>query len=139
MLRPPLAAMILVCLAVAAQPTQADEGMWTFDHFPSSTVQTRYGFAPDAAWLEHVRSSAVRLTSGCSASVVSKDGLVLTNHHCVVDCEQTMSTAEQDYVSNGFFTRSRAEERQCPGRLQEAHTTEEDGPGEDMLARRKQG
>jgi Peptidase S46 len=102
-----------ICLA--SQTLRADEGMWTFDNFPSSRVQARYGFAPDAAWLEHVRSSAVRLTSGCSASVVSKDGLVLTNHHCVVDCEQTFSSGKQDYVSNAFLTHARTEERKCPG------------------------
>jgi hypothetical protein len=98
-----------------AHGVRADEGMWTFDNFPSSTVQARFGFGPDAAWLDHVRSSAVRLTTGCSASVVSKDGLVLTNHHCVVECEQTMSTGTQDFVTTGFLTHSRTEERHCPG------------------------
>jgi Peptidase S46 len=115
MLRKPILALSLCCAFLAAQWVHADEGMWTFDHFPSGTVKARYGFAPDAAWLDNVRSSAVRLTSGCSASVVSKDGLVLTNHHCVVDCEQTMSTDKQDYVTQGFMTRARTEERQCPG------------------------
>jgi len=105
-----------VCnLLFVLESVRADEGMWTFDHFPSSVVQARYGFAPSPQWLEHVRSSAVRLTSGCSASVVSSDGLVLTNHHCVVTCEQTLSTARQDYVASGFLTHSRSEERLCPG------------------------
>ena len=115
MLRNPIFASMLCAVCCGAQAVHADEGMWTFDHFPSGKVQARYGFAPDATWLDHVRSSAVRLTSGCSASVVSKDGLVLTNHHCVVACEQTMSTAEQDYVAQGFLTHARTEERQCPG------------------------
>jgi len=106
----------VLCAAIcAAETAHADEGMWTFDHFPAAKVKTRYGFAPDETWLEQVRNSAVRLTSGCSASVVSKDGLVLTNHHCVVACEQTMSTAEQDFVAHGFLTHARTEERQCPG------------------------
>ena len=78
-------------------------------------MKARYGFAPDAAWLDHVREAAVRLTSGCSASVISKDGLVLTNHRCMVACEQTMSTAEQDYVAQGFLTHARTDERECPG------------------------
>ena len=86
MLRNPIIASILCGVCCYARAAHADEGMWTFDNFPSSKVQARYGFAPDGAWLDHVRSSAVRLTSGCSASVVSKDGLVLTNHHCVVSC-----------------------------------------------------
>jgi hypothetical protein len=113
--RKTILASILCAVCFGAQAVHADEGMWTFDNFPSSKVKERYGFGPDAAWLDHVRSSAVRLTSGCSASVVSKDGLVLTNHHCVVACEQTMSTAAQDYVAQGFLTHARTEERQCPG------------------------
>ena len=47
--------------------------------------------------------------------MVTKDGLVLTNHHCVVGCEQTLSTAEHDYVTQGFLTHARSEERLCPG------------------------
>ena len=66
-------------------------------------------------WLEHVRDSAVRLTSGCSASLVSKDGLILTNHHCVVDCVQTMSTKEHDFVADGYVANTRADEKPCPG------------------------
>jgi Peptidase S46 len=114
-LRNPIVAPVLWLVAFCAPAAHADEGMWTFDHFPASKVKARYGFAPDEAWLDQVRNSAVRLTSGCSASVVTKDGLVLTNHHCVVACEQTMSTAEQDYVAQGFLTHARTEERQCPG------------------------
>lgn len=94
---------------------RADEGMWTVDHFPSSEVKARYGFAPPVQWLEHVRDSAVRLTSGCSASLVSKDGLILTNHHCVVDCVQTMSTKEHDFVADGYVANTRADEKPCPG------------------------
>jgi hypothetical protein len=111
----PILALSLWAVFLCARTVHAEEGMWTFDNFPSATVKARYGFAPDAAWLDQVRSSAVRLTSGCSASVVSKDGLVLTNHHCVVSCEQTMSTAQQDYVAQGFLTHARTEERLCPG------------------------
>ncbi len=115
MLRHPIIVPVLWLMASCVPAAHADEGMWTFDHFPASKVNARYGFAPDEAWLDQVRNSAVRLTSGCSASVVTKDGLVLTNHHCVVACEQTMSTAEQDYVAQGFLTHARTEERQCPG------------------------
>ena len=115
MLRNPIIALMLCATFLGTPASHADEGMWTFDNFPSSNVKARYGFGPDAAWLDHVRSSAVRLTSGCSASVVSKDGLVLTNHHCVVACEQSLSTAQQDFVAQGFLTHARNEERLCPG------------------------
>ena len=106
---------VLLCLVLYGSLARADEGMWTFDHFPAATVADRYGVTTDARWLDHLRAASVRLTSGCSASVVSKDGLVLTNHHCVVDCVQTMSTAGRNYVAQGFLTRSRAEEQKCPG------------------------
>jgi len=48
--------------------------MWTLDDFPSATVQEKYGFSPDAAWLEHVRLASVRLAGGCSAGFVSPTG-----------------------------------------------------------------
>jgi len=92
----------------------ADEGMWTFDNFPSAAVEEKYGVVIDQEWLDHVRANAGRMANGCSSSLVSDDGLVFTNHHCVIGCVQNLSTPENDYVTNGFFTRARAEERQCP-------------------------
>ena len=61
---------------------RADEGMWLPNQFPSAQVGKKYGFTPDQAWLDHVRLSSARLAQGCSASFVSRDGLVMTNHHC---------------------------------------------------------
>ncbi len=59
---------------------------------------------------------------GCSASFVSPEGLILTNHHCVVSCIQELSTAEQDFVANGFLVATREEERTCPGQTAEVLT-----------------
>ena len=67
-------------LSAPASPAKADEGMWTFDNFPIATVNQKYGTNIDQAWLDRVRNAAVRL-QGCSASLVSNEGLVLTNHH----------------------------------------------------------
>ena len=86
----------------------ADEGMWTFDNFPADTVNRKYSTRVDQAWLDRVRGATPRLSTGCSSSVVTKDGLVFTNHHCVRDCVQALSTAQNDYIANGFITRSRA-------------------------------
>jgi V8-like Glu-specific endopeptidase len=94
---------------------RADEGMWTFDNFPSAAVKAKYGVSVDQAWLGHVQGAAVRLSSGCSASVVSAEGLVLTNHHCVRDCAQSLSRAGNDYVEGGFQTAKREDEKLCPG------------------------
>jgi hypothetical protein len=89
--------------------------MWTFDNFPSSAVKARYDVTIDQAWLDHVRGGTARLSVGCSSSIVSAEGLVLTNHHCASDCAQDLSTPQRDYVEAGFETGARGEERQCPG------------------------
>ena len=109
---------VVAFAAVAALPftaARADEGMWTFDGFPAAKMRADYGWAPDQAWLDKVRQSAVRLTGGCSASFVSAEGLILTNHHCVAGCLQDVSTAKLDYVDNGFTAATRANEKLCPG------------------------
>ena len=99
-----------VATLAALTPALADEGMWTFDNFPSQAVKQKYGVTIDQAWLDRVRAGAVRLAGGCSASLVSSEGLVLTNHHCVAGCVQDLSTADRDYLKNGFFPASRNEE-----------------------------
>ena len=108
-----LAGLLLVCLAIT-QSMRADEGMWTFDNFPSKTVAAKYGFTPSQAWLDHVRLSSLRIAGGCSASFISPQGLVMTNHHCVVDCVEQLSTPQQNLVEAGFTARTVAEERKCP-------------------------
>ncbi len=92
----------------------AEEGLWTFDNFPAEKVRQAYGFAPDAAWLDHVRLASVRLP-GCSAGIVSRHGLVLTNHHCVLDCIQDLSAPGQDLNMTPVLAATAADERQCPG------------------------
>ncbi|HVR71933.1 MAG TPA: S46 family peptidase [Vicinamibacteria bacterium] len=104
----------LACLILAA-PARADEGMWTFDNPPTQRLQERYGFTPSREWLDKVRLAAVRFMAGGSGSFVSPDGLMLTNHHVGLGCIQNLSTAENDYVSDGFLAASRAQEKACPG------------------------
>src|SRR5215471_11759054 len=103
-----------LALLLAAPTLRAEEGMWTFDNFPSNRVQKSYGFSPDQAWLDHVRLSSVRLALGCSGSFVSPDGLVMTNHHCARRCIQDLSTKEQDLNLLGFHAKTQGEERTCP-------------------------
>lgn len=112
-------ASVLASLTISTSPAAADEGMWTFDGFPAAQVRERYGWAPDQAWLDHARQSAVRLTGGCSASFVSGDGLILTNHHCVARCLFDNSTASADLLDKGFVAARREEEKACPGQQAE--------------------
>ena len=109
-----LASLLLVCLALFTQSMQADEGMWTFDNFPSKTVGEKYGFTPSQAWLDHVRLASLRIAGGCSASFISPEGLVMTNHHCVVECVEQISTPKDNFVDDGFVAKTDAEERKCP-------------------------
>lgn len=108
-------------LSAPAAPAKAEEGMWTFDNFPIATVNQTYGVNIDQAWLDRVREAAVRL-QGCSASLVSGEGLILTNHHCVVGCVQDLSDAQHDYVKNGWMPATREDEKKCPGQTAEILT-----------------
>ena len=108
------AACLLLAVTLAPPPVRADEGMWTFDNFPATVVGQKYGFAPGQAWLDHVRLSSLRVAGGCSASFISPHGLVMTNHHCVVECVEQLSTPTENYVESGFIAKTQAEERKCP-------------------------
>jgi hypothetical protein len=106
-------ASLLLAYLVSPQAMRAEEGMWTFDNFPVKAVATKYGFTPSQEWLDHVRASSLRIAGGCSASFISSQGLVMTNHHCVVDCVQALSTPKQNLVETGFAAQTAAEERKC--------------------------
>jgi hypothetical protein len=108
-------AAVAALMAFGSGAARADEGMWTYDNFPTAKVNAALGVKIDQPWLDRVQAASVRLTNGCSASLVSKQGLVLTNHHCVVDCVQDLSTPEKDFVKDGFLVATRDEERKCPG------------------------
>jgi Peptidase S46 len=109
--------IILLTMALAASlPALADEGMWTFDNFPASTVEKTYGTEVTAAWLDHVRLSTIRLTN-CTASFVSPDGLILTNHHCVESCLAELSSKDNSLIDRGYATSKRTDERRCSTQL----------------------
>ena len=114
-MRQHLIAALAAASVCAVTGALADEGMWTFDNFPSDTVKAKYGVTIDQAWLDNVRGASVRLSTGCSASIVTKDGVVLTNHHCVRGCAQNLSTDKIDYVKDGFTATKREDEKLCPG------------------------
>lgn len=115
-LRTASAQFSVVALALAATaPARADEGMWTFDKVPVEAIRQAYGVTLDQAWLDAAQAAAVRLTNGCSGGIVSPEGLVATNAHCLADCAQALSGGGSDYVQDGFLTDGRGDERKCAG------------------------
>jgi Peptidase S46 len=105
--------LLLLAACAASLPAMANEGMWTFDNFPASAVRQSFGADITPAWLDHVRLSTLRLTN-CTASFVSREGLILTNHHCIESCLAELSSKEKSLLELGFRASARTEEQRCP-------------------------
>jgi hypothetical protein len=98
-----LACVALLSTALVCPAVRSDEGMWTFDNPPLKQLQEKYNFTPSQQWLDHLRLASVRLNDGGSGSFVSAHGLLLTNHHVARGQLQKNSTAEHDYIRDGFY------------------------------------
>ena len=85
---------------------KADEGMWLFNALPKKQLASKYKFEPTQEWIDHVMLSSVRFNSGGSASFVSSNGLVLTNHHVAADTLFKLSTPEHNYNEDGFLAKT---------------------------------
>jgi hypothetical protein len=110
-----LSTLLIALFATATfQVVRADEGMWPFNNVPRAEIKRRYGFDVTDAWLKRVQMASVRFNNGGSGSFVSPDGLVMTNHHIASDVLQQLSTADKDYLKNGFVAHTRAEEMKAP-------------------------
>jgi hypothetical protein len=105
--------LLLLAACTASLSGMANEGMWTFDNFPSTAVRQGFGANITPAWLDHVRLSTLRLTN-CTASFVSREGLILTNHHCIESCLAELSSKEKSLLELGFQASARKEEQRCP-------------------------
>ena len=101
-------------LAILAPCIRAEEGMWTFDNPPGKQLEQKYNFSPTKEWLDHLRLASVRLNDGGSGSFVSPNGLLLTNHHVARGQLQKNSTAEHDYLRDGFYATSPDQEMKSP-------------------------
>ncbi len=107
--------LLLTSLLLATGPViHAEEGMWTFDNPPLKQLATKYNFHPTQEWLDHLRLSSVRLNDGGSGSFVSPNGLLLTNHHVARGQLQKNSTAEHDYLRDGFYAATPEQEMKSP-------------------------
>jgi hypothetical protein len=112
MTRRVLAIVALLCTLAAL--TFADEGMWLYNKAPKDQIKKDYNFIITDPWLEHLRLGSVRFNNGGSGSFVSEDGLAFTNHHVGRVCLQQLSTEKKDYIKDGFYAKTQAEEGKCP-------------------------
>ncbi len=110
-----LVASLAVLALVVALPMagHANEGFWTFNRIPRAAIKQALGVDLSDQWIERVQQASVRFPSG-SGSFVSRDGLVLTNHHVSLDLLHKLSTAERDLAGKGFLAATRAQELEAP-------------------------
>ena len=112
--------LAIVCLWATAL-TYADEGMWMLGDLNKETRRTmkELGLELTAKQLydparPSLKDAVVSFGGFCSGVVVSRDGLVFTNHHCGFSSIRQHSTVEHDYLRDGFVARSHEEELPCP-------------------------
>ena len=114
-LMPPALALVLVAAiatGLTAGPARADEGMWTYDNFPAAALRQQHGVEITPAWLDRVRTATIRLAN-CTASFISAEGLILSNHHCAASCLAQISKEGQDRLADGFIAGTREQEVRC--------------------------
>jgi len=109
--------LIIIVLAWSF-PIFADEGMWPITEIgrinlaaKGLTIPVKEIYNPDGISL---MQAIIRL-SGCTASFISPDGLIITNHHCAFGAVQRASTADNDYLTNGFLAKNRQQEIPATG------------------------
>ncbi|RZJ31219.1 MAG: S46 family peptidase, partial [Flavobacterium sp.] len=109
--------ILFVAMCFVAFPLRADEGMWflMFIERLNHRDMEKMGLqltADEIYSINHssLKDAVVQFNGGCTAELVSKDGLVLTNHHCGYDAIAELSTPEDNHLKNGFWAGSRAEE-----------------------------
>lgn len=115
--------LILACqlafistFAQSEEPNPFDFGkMWTFENPPKAWFAEAYNFEPDQAWFDSVRLSSLRFATWCSASFVSPDGLIMTNHHCSRGEAPKLQQGDENFDISGFYAPTLADERKLEG------------------------
>ncbi len=113
---------LLLSFLIALTFVRADEGMWIpmlLDRFNIDIMQ-REGFKLTAEDIYSINKASMKdavmiFGGGCTAELISPEGLIITNHHCGYRSIQRHSTVEHDYLTNGFWAMSRDEELPNPG------------------------
>lgn len=122
--------VVIASLAIpvcAQEPGPHDFGrMWTFENPPKEWFQQAYQFTADDAWFDYARKSSLRFATWCSASFVSPNGLLMTNHHCSRGEVGALQRDGEDFDRNGFYAASATDERRAEGLFVEQMIKAED-------------
>src|SRR5262245_59960435 len=102
---------VVLAFAIAATSCLfCDEGMWPLNMIPNKEIAKQYGVELTPAWVEQVQKAALRISSGGSASFVSANGLVMTNHHVGAKAIYNLSSEGHDLMSDGFYAETHLQE-----------------------------
>ena len=113
---------LLFAAACVTFSAAADEGMWMLPYLQKMNAKDMKarGCKLSAEEIYSMNNSSLKdaiviFGGGCTGEIVSPDGLLFTNHHCGYGSIQALSSVEHDYLKNGFWAMSRAEEIPAPG------------------------
>ena len=112
---------LTLMLSLTLTSVCADEGMWLPSLIGSRIKDMRKkGFRLSAEDIYSINKASLKdavvlFGGGCTGEYVSEQGLLLTNHHCGYGSIQQLSSVEHDYLTNGFWAKSQAEELPVPG------------------------
>ncbi len=111
--------LLIIPIFLSAQqeePNPFDFGkMWTFENPPTAWFKKAYDFDADQAWFDAVRKSSLKFATWCSASFVSPDGLIMTNHHCSRDVVGELQQEGENFDKQGFYAKNLSDERKAEG------------------------
>jgi hypothetical protein len=105
---------LLLLVSLFALPLFGEEGMWPFNQIPLEKIKEDYHLELSQDWIDHVQKASLRISLGGSGSFISKNGLVLTNHHVGFKAISDLSTEEKDLIKEGFLAKTQEEELKCP-------------------------
>ena len=109
----------LACITFAT--ATADEGMWLPNRIKERIKEMRkmgFKLKADDIYSDNkasLKDAVVQFGGGCTGEFISSEGLLLTNHHCGYGSIQMLSSVEHDYLTDGYWAKSRAEELHVPG------------------------
>jgi hypothetical protein len=111
--------LVIAALAIpvcAQEPSHYDFGrMWTFENPPKAWFKEAYQFDADDEWFNDARKASLRFATWCSASFVSPDGLIMTNHHCSRGEVGALQRDGDDFDQRGFYAATLRDERRAEG------------------------